>query len=179
MNRLSKRKLAADIPRIALEILAGLMFLIVPRYISDLLWIISAIFFIAIGVYEAVLFLIVASRDKKLGDNNLIVFVIAITMIVLGLVQLRYNSLFVALTSITFGLFFIIEGVVEFLSCVKNPKMKKPLKWLTLIAAVISFVLGVIIIISPFGGVVTVIRLIGCALIVSGAERLISDIKSE
>ena len=174
MNRLSKRKLAADIPRIALEILAGLMFLIVPRYISDLLWIISAIFFIAIGVYEAVLFLIVASRDK-----NLIVFVIAITMIVLGLVQLRYNSLFVALTSITFGLFFIVEGVVEFLSCVKKPKMKKPLKWLTLIAAVISFVLGVIIIISPFGGVVTVIRLIGCALIVSGAERLISDIKSE
>ena len=179
MNGVSKRKTVYDIPRVALEILAGLLFLIIPKYISDLLWVVSAVFFIAIGVYESVRFLIVASRNKKLGDNNVIVFVSAVTMIVLGLVQLRYNSLFVVLTSIAFGIFFITEGVVEFLKCVNTPQMKKPLKWFTLIAAVISFVLGVIIIISPFDGLITVMRLIGCALVVSGIQLLVSDIKSE
>ena len=57
--------------------------------------------------------------------------------------------------------------------------MKKPLKWFSLIAAVVSFGLGILIIIEPFEGVNTIIRLIGATLIISAVERGLSYVKPE
>ncbi|SCW40717.1 Short repeat of unknown function [Ruminococcaceae bacterium YRB3002] len=145
--------------------------MIIPQYISGLLWIISAVFFIALGIYEMVRYLIVASRDRKMGDRHVLFLVRAVLMIIFGAVILQYNSIFVTIASITFGIFFITEGIVELMKVISSEGLSGAAKWFGIAASVVSVILGAIIL-SPWGGIVTVIRLIGAALVVSGLGEM-------
>ena len=179
MKQIIKKTANSDIPRSIIAILAGLIFLVIPRQISELLWVISAVFFIIIGLYELVRFLAVFISKRDISDKYGLVVVRAILMIVLGVALWRYHTLFVSITTIAFGLFFVFESIIEFLKCLRNREMNKPLRIFILIAASVAFVLGILIIIEPFEGIVTLIRITGAALVVSGTERIVSYVKSK
>ena len=179
MRQVIKKTANSDIPRSVVEIIAGVIFLAVPGYVSELLWIISAVLFIALGLYDLVRFIANIVIDKSRVTNTRMILLRAVLLIVFGVVLLRYHKLFVSITTVLFGLFFVFEGVVGFFKVIDKKTMKKPLKWFALAAAVISFGLGILIIIEPFEGVITIVRLIGATLIISAVERGLSYVKPE
>ena len=179
MKPIIKKTANSDIPRSIVAIIAGIVFLVVPGYVSDLLWVISAVLFIAVGIYDFVRFIANIVIDKSRVNSTRLILLRAVLLIVFGVVLLRYHKLFVSVTTVLFGLIFVFEGVVSFFKVFDKKTMKKPLKWFSLIAAVVSFGLGILIIIEPFEGVNTIIRLIGATLIISAVERGLSYVKPE
>jgi Kef-type K+ transport system membrane component KefB len=88
MRQVIKKTANSDIPRSVVEIIAGVIFLAVPGYVSELLWVISAVLFIALGLYDLVRFIANIVIDKSRVTNTRMILLRAVLLIVFGVVLL-------------------------------------------------------------------------------------------
>lgn len=97
---------------------------------------------------------------------------LGIASILLGLVIVCNATGFISLIHIMIGIFILVTGTMQIQSAVDAKRYALP-KWgLLLFGAIVTMAIGVLLILWPFEGTLTIICVFGVALIVEGIENM-------
>ena len=73
---------------------------------------------------------------------------------------------------IVFGIFIVVDGLSRIGSAIDLAKRKGQKWWVLLLLSIVSVVLGILLVLHPFGAAVSVVMVCGILLIVEGAMNL-------
>lgn len=166
------------------EILVGIFLIADPVRFTFALVRIVGIALLILGFVFLIRFLLGTRNNSDVVDQNgksvtanpgtLIVAIIALVIgVILSFATAWVMGLF-GIAAILFGIFLVIAGILKIKNYVDREKAKLPSSPLTIVAAIISIVLGIIIVVNPFKTVDVVWLFAGIALIVSAVVDLIS-----
>ena len=129
---------------------------------------------LAIGI----IYLVSYIRQKRLYDeNHYFVLSLSVLSIIIGAVCLLLTGviqdLFAAVAFI-YGIIFILTAVYKIKAYTELKKANMPVSVITIIAAAISVILGLVVIINPFGAVNAFWTFTGIALIAEAALDFIT-----
>lgn len=149
-----------------LFIIAGIASFTRPDKTLHFLAIVAGIAFIFRGIYE----LWFRQRiGRILGESSGWLIFSAILDIIF-LFQPGFGVLFIA---IIFAIWFILDSITELLSAKFFKEFHRGYYWFIVILAILSLVLGVILLFSPLLSAITVVWLVSTFLIVFGIMKLI------
>lgn len=99
--------------------------------------------------------------------------ILGIVLAILGLWLLLNPDTFITLLQFLFGALLVIHGVVDLQATFHLQGAGYEKWWVALILALLTVVLGAVIIFNPFGSMAALLMLIGAALIFDGLSDLV------
>ena len=163
--------------------LAGIVFIVFPEAVSNVIGIIFAIILMVIGISGAVDYIISIKDFKEAGYGKSvgaeIVLVYSIIIMILGLIFLIKPEFVLQILALTVGVFFIIDGVVKIREATLVPRFKNFYWWVLLILSLGIFAAGIACLIDPFNGTRGIIVFSGLTFIASGVESIILSFKGK
>lgn len=149
-------------------LILGMLILILPQFTTLTLAILLSIAVFFIGVYKLINSIVM----HKEIPNPWLSALIGLLLIGLG-IYLTINPFFnVIVLTMSIGIYFILEGVNSVTVAFQNRNMI-PAWWITLISAIIQFILAFIIIFGlPFTALWTIGILIGINMIFAGITAI-------
>lgn len=160
---------------IAFSLVAGLCLLLFPQMTTSVVfWGLAAALMIMgavnlIGYFRASVLTAVSGDSMASG----------LLMIVLGLVIGFAQETIASLLPVIFGVILFIGGILKTQGAFDLKRMGD-LRWfITLIGALVSLVFGLIILINPFGTLMTLMRVMGAFLVVESIQDAIYAIRYE
>lgn len=154
----------------AAAILLGLLLLIWPNLAVNVLLNGIGIFCIVVGVILIVRYFMLDTRQAIVSND----LAIGLTWIAGGVLIIALKSLLISILPFFFGLIVLIGGLVKVQGALSFKRMNSVHWYLELICAVVSIVLGVLILLNPFSTALLLMRVIGAALLIEGVSDLIS-----
>ena len=115
-----------------------------------------------VGYFSGDLYRIAFQFDLALG----------IASILLGLVIVCNATAFISLVHILIGIFTLVTGTLQVQSSIDAKRFGMPRWWLLLLGAILTMVLGVLLVVAPFEGTLAIVCVLGATLIVEGIENL-------
>ena len=164
-------------------ILAGIVFIVFPDAVSNVIGILFALILLVLGITGAVDYIIsikefrAAGYGKSVGAE--IVLVYSVIIMILGLVFLIKPEFVLNILALTVGVFFLIDGVVKIREATLVPRFKSFYWWIMLVLSLGIFAAGIACIIDPFSGTRGIIVLSGITFIASGVESMILSAKAK
>lgn len=158
---------------VAVELVIGLFLLIAPELFTKIVIVVFGIVLIAVGV----VFLVRAFANKKSGFENYIAIFISMVALLVGVICtfcVGWVMRWIAFIAVIFGLLLIVSGVFKAKSFFDLNGFGSPVSIMLIVSAVLSFVLGIIIVINPFKAVEALLVFTGIALIVEAAVDIAS-----
>ncbi len=153
------------------NIVVGLLFLLFPTVFLIGIGYIIAIASFLFGLYHTITYF--TKRTSSTVENQL---VIGLIFMVIGIYIFLVPQFPVSIAPFFFGVFVLINGFME-LQYSLDLKTLGFEKWfLSLILAIIIIILGIFIMINPFGTEVILLSFIGISMIVSGIALLVSGL---
>ena len=150
--------------------IAGIASFTRPDKTLHFLAIVAGIAFIFRGIYE----LWFRQRiGRILGESSGWLIFSAILDIILGIIFLFQPGFGVLFIAIIFAIWFILDSITELLSAKFFKEFHRGYYWFIVILAILSLVLGVILLFSPLLSAITVVWLVSTFLIVFGIMKLI------
>ena len=159
---------------IIIELLFGILLLIDPEGLTKTLIIIFGIILMIIGIIYLIRYFV--DRKNNL-DPSAFTIVFAIISIILGIICTFLTNVVMGIfpvLAVVYGIFLIISGIYKLKIFFDVRRMNLPVSFFTVCSAVISIILGVLIIIHPFDAVMTVWIFTGIALIVEAIIDIIA-----
>ncbi|MBB1080042.1 DUF308 domain-containing protein [Limosilactobacillus sp. STM2_1] len=159
------------------SLIVGILFLIAgiasfnrPDRTLRFLAIVAGVAFIFRGIYE----LWFRQRISQLLQeaSGWLIFS-AILDIILGIIFLFQPSFGVLFIAIIFAIWFILDSITELLSAKFFKEFHRGYYWFIIILAIISLILGIILLFSPLLSAITVVWLVSTFLIVFGIMKII------
>lgn len=154
----------------AAAILLGLLLLIWPNLAVNVLLNGIGIFCIVVGVILIVRYFMLDTRQAIVSND----LAIGLTWIAGGVLIIALKSLLISILPFFFGLIVLIGGLVKVQGALSFKRMNSVHWYLELICALVSILLGVLILINPFSTAMLLMRVIGAALLIEGVSDLIS-----
>lgn len=159
------------------SLVVGILFLIAgiasfnrPDKTLRFLVILAGVSFIFRGIYE----LWFRQRiNQLLQESSGWLIFSAILDIILGIIFLFQPNFGVLFIAIIFAIWFILDSVVELLSAKFFKEFHRGYYWFIVILAIVSLILGIILLFSPLISAITVVWLISTFLIVFGIMKII------
>ena len=157
------------------EFAVGVLLLINPEaFTKAVIIIFGAILVVIGGIYLARVL-----RDRSEGVSG-ITMTIALASLIVGILCIVFPSMIMSLfafVAIIYGVILIVSGVYKAKSYTDAKSAGTPLPAITLISAILSVALGIVIVINPFGTVMrTLFTFAGIALIIEAGLDLTSVI---
>lgn len=152
-----------------LFILFGTCMLVQPSFFAfALCYIVGTLCFVhgvmcLVGYFSGDLYRIAFQFDLALG----------IASVLLGIMILFHSAAFISAVHIIIGALTLFTGALRVQSAVDAKRFGISRWWLLLIGACLSIVLGILLVVSPFEGALTVTCIMGAVLIVEGIENLL------
>ena len=164
-------------------ILAGIVFIVFPDAVSNVIGVLLAIILMVIGISGSVDYIITVRNYKEEGYGKMvgaeIVLVYSVIIMITGLVFLVKPELVMSILALVIGLFFIIDGVVKIREATLVPQIKSFYWWVMLVLSLAIFGAGIACVIDPFNGTRGIIVFSGLTFIASGVESLILSLKGK
>lgn len=110
-----------------------------------------------------------ASRNEWIAYSEVSSCVIAA---LLGLLLLIRPQMFIAILPMLLGILITVDGVMRLQSVLALRRARYGRWWLALISAVVTLVLGVLLMINPFEGMAAMVAVMGAFLLVDGIANL-------
>ena len=170
------KKTAPSVVLVVVEIILGVLLLINPEFFTKLAVIVIGVILIFFGI----VFLVRYFKERNEPDSNSGgTLAIAIIALALGIICTFFSWWIIGLfgvMAVFIGIILIITGILKITTYSDNKKQGLPVSAMTIVGAVISIILGIIIIINPFSAVNVLWIFAGIALIVAGILDLIAII---
>lgn len=161
-NMLKKLKLQAGVAAVAL-IIIGLMFIIFRDTSLEVICYVAGALLMLWGVL--CLFTFFATGLTGASDLGL-----GLTLVLIALLLFIKPWVITGILTVLFGIALIIDGATKMQQFVAMNKAKIKSRWAVLAIAVISLILGVLIVFDPFGSSIMIFA--GVSLIVAGVMDL-------
>ena len=153
-------------------ILLGLVLLIIPGVATSVLFNGIGAVCILIGLMHVVKYLTLDARMAVISND----MALGLAWIVGGTSIIIFKGLLVSLLPILFGLIVLVGGVIKIQSTLGFKRMNAPHWYWELICAVVSVVLGILILTNPFSTALLMMRVVGLALLLEGCMDMVSRI---
>lgn len=114
-----------------------------------------------------------STNCRILGESSGWLIFSAILDIILGIIFLFQPGFGVLFIAIIFAIWFILDSITELISAKFFKEFHRGYYWFIVILAILSLVLGVILLFSPLLSAITVVWLVSTFLIVFGIMKLI------
>lgn len=161
---LKKFRIQASVAAVAL-IIIGLMFIIFRDTSLDIICYVAGALLAVWGVLCLVTFFATGMGRAQAGDLTL-----GLTLILIALILFIKPWVITGIITVLFGIALIVDGAVKLQQFVAMNKAKIKSRWAVLAIAIISLVLGILIVFDPFGGAIMIFA--GISLIVAGVMDL-------
>lgn len=153
-------------------IILGIVLLMNPTGVALALTYVVGIVLIVLGVVKLIGYI-------RAGDSGSQVdFIVSIVEIVVGAIVCIWPDVFVNWLVVIVGVLIVVMAVGDIADARTASKLGAPFATGKLVLAVISLVIGVVVIISPFAFVDLAFTIAGIALIVYGVSEFIAALKS-
>ncbi len=162
-----------SILRSILGIVLGLLLIIWPEVAITYLVIMIGIFFIIPGLYALITYLF---RDKAADTYSGMFPVISIGSILLGIWLVVMPDFFVGTFMYLLGILLIIAGIQQTYYLIKARKWSH-VSYLFFILPAIIFIIGIMILVYPFGAAKNTFIIFGVASLLYGINEMINWIK--
>ena len=153
-------------------ILLGLVLLFIPGLATSIVFNGIGAVCIIIGLMHVIKYFTLDARTAVISND----MALGLAWMVGGLLFIIFKGLLVSLLPILFGLVVLVGGVIKIQTALGFKRMNATRWQLELICAVISVVLGVLILANPFSTALLMMRVIGASLALEGCMDLISRI---
>lgn len=156
----------------ALYIIMGIVLIVFPETTATTLCYVVGISGVVIGVFTVLAYLF---RDvqKNYYRND---FVSGMMEILLGAFVLYKAQLVIDLIPFILGIFIVFSGINKLQNCIDVRRMGYGNGLLFFILAMINIVVGIILIIDPFGAVKVLFMVIGAGLVFSGITDTVATL---
>ncbi len=149
----------------------GLVFMIFSDVMVKMIgWILGAILCI-IGIIQVVAYI---RRSQLITE-----LIFGILGIVLGVLIFAHPAWVMSILSVIIGLYILVEGALKVKIAFDAKKQDAKGWWVLFVAAVISIVISIILIINPFGMSKAFMFVLGLALLLNGIENIIHAVYTE
>jgi len=152
-----------------ITIIAGIVFVLFPEYLSGIIGIVTGIFLIVAGIVGTADFFATIRKfreenyGKAVGAELVLIYSIGITL--MGIFFLSRPNYVTNALAIVMGIIFIFDGIVKFRQAMFSTSKTR---FILFVLAVLTTAIGISLIVNPYGGTVTIITVIGISLIISG-----------
>jgi uncharacterized membrane protein HdeD (DUF308 family) len=171
MKKISKAKKASLIVSLA-TVLLGIVLILWPGSSVELICRILGICVLIFGAAK----LIGYFSDDVYRSAFRFDLVLGIFSAILGLVLIFRPDTIISLAHILVGVYVFIEGVFKVQSAVDAKRMGVSGWWALAVGAAVTVIVGLVLVFFPFDAAKTVVRAIGIALIIEGAESFFAAI---
>lgn len=150
--------------------LLGVVLLIWPNLVPSMVLIgIGAISIVVGLVYVARYFMQDAEATLFSGELS-----IGLIWIVAGVLAIALKNLLISLLPILCGAVVVLGGIAKLSAALSFRRLQLRRWYVELIGAIVSVVLGALILFNPFSTAMLLMRIIGAALLIEGVQDLIS-----
>lgn len=152
----------------ALYILLGLVLLIWPATVMDILCYLTGGILLLYGVFAIVGF----CRAEVRSAGSFFALLLGIVAAAVGAVLLLQPVLFQSILTIILGLYILIDGLLNLKRALELRRMEHTGWTLYLVLSLITVILGLVVVFRPMLAGTTLVQLIGASLVYSGAADL-------
>ncbi|MCM1039361.1 MAG: DUF308 domain-containing protein [Ruminococcus sp.] len=172
-----KKILHNEVVSSLIMIILGIILMVWPGETMDIACMVIGCGLIIAGVIGlAVLFI----RRKKNGEENIskdsvITTLKSVIIIIVGIVLIAKMKTVVSILPFIMGILIIVNSAVNIMQTILNKDQNS--KWIvSLIASLVTAIIGILMIANPFGAAVSQIFIMGLGLTVGGISNLINGL---
>lgn len=168
IKRYEKRSIATSI----IMILIAILLIIKPATILNTIITIFGIGMLLDGIFGVILY-IITDKEQKIFSNALVEGIFAIIVAVLVLMN---KNLVISMLPIVAGIWIIVKSITK-IQLSFNVRSVNEKSWgLILVSALITLVIGIMVLVEPFATMVSVTVLAGIFLLTTGIVDVIESI---
>ena len=154
----------------AIYILIGLILMIFPETTAKTLAYAIGVSAIVVGAFTVISYLFRdVSRNYYRND-----FVSGMTAVIVGILILMRTEFVISIIPFVLGVLILFSGIVKLQNLIDVRRMHYGNGLAFFILALINIVLGIVLIVDPFGAVTVLFRLLGAGLVFSGITDAVS-----
>lgn len=156
---------------IVVSLLIGVVLLVRPEESLKLVSLLSGVTVIALGISALVSYF---AKYK-----SIVLATLGTLTIIAGIVIcVKYKAIVSAIVFI-FGLFILFSGVVDFFASIASKRNLLSGWIVSLVLALVSIIIGIVIVVNPFGSVVALTRILGVGLIVYAVMDIVVFVQTK
>lgn len=162
--------LAAQLPRIAIFIAVGILFIGFPNVFENLVMYIVGGMITLFGVIELVSYLL-----KKETDKTKTLPIMAIVAMIVGVIVLLNTEIFTTVMMFSLGFVLLVIGIWQIMIYLRL-RETSTVPMMLYIFPILTSLAGVVAIVNPFGTIRTLVVFFGIMLLLCAISELISMI---
>ena len=149
-------------------VLLGLVLVIWPHILGVLLCYLLGGALIVMGVFQLISFL----RGERLGFYNKFVMMMGIVLVLLGIWICTQPHIVLSIIPVVVGIIVLIHGLMDIQYTLDIKKAGSTKWWIALIAAILTLVVGLLLVFNPFTAYEITMVLLGIAMLYDGESDL-------
>ena len=149
-------------------VLLGLVLVIWPHILGVLLCYLLGGALIVMGVFQLISFL----RGERLGFYNEFVMMMGIVLVLLGIWICTQPHIVLSIIPVVVGIIVLIHGLMDIQYTLDIKKAGSTKWWIALIAAILTLVVGLLLVFNPFTAYEITMVLLGIAMLYDGGSDL-------
>ena len=149
-------------------VLLGLVLVIWPHILGVLLCYLLGGALIVMGVFQLISFL----RGERLGFYNKFVMMMGIVLVLLGIWICTQPHIVLSIMPVVVGIIVLIHGLMDIQYTLDIKKAGSTKWWIALIAAILTLVVGLLLVFNPFTAYEITMVLLGIAMLYDGGSDL-------
>ena len=149
-------------------VLLGLVLVIWPHILGVLLCYLLGGALIVMGVFQLISFL----RGERLGFYNKFVMMMGIVLVLLGIWICTQPHIVLSIIPVVVGIIVLIHGLMDIQYTLDIKKAGSTKWWIALIAAILTLVVGLLLVFNPFTAYEITMVLLGIAMLYDGGSDL-------
>ena len=149
-------------------VILGIVFVIWPHILGVMLCYLLGGALIVMGVFQLISFL----RGERLGFYNKFVMMMGIVLVLLGIWICAQPRIVLSIIPVVVGIIVLIHGLMDIQYTLDIKKAGSEKWWIALIAAALTLIVGLLLVLNPFTAYEITMVLLGVAMLYDGGSDL-------
>lgn len=149
-------------------VILGIVLVIWPHILGVMLCYLLGGALIVMGVFQLISFL----RGERLGFYNKFVMIMGIVLVLLGIWICAQPRIVLSIIPVVVGIIVLIHGLMDIQYTLDIKKAGSEKWWIALIAAALTLIVGLLLVLNPFTAYEITMVLLGVAMLYDGGSDL-------
>lgn len=149
-------------------VILGIVLVIWPHILGVMLCYLLGGALIVMGVFQLISFL----RGERLGFYNKFVMMMGIVLVLLGIWICAQPRIVLSIIPVVVGIIVLIHGLMDIQYTLDIKKAGSEKWWIALIAAALTLIVGLLLVLNPFTAYEITMVLLGVAMLYDGGSDL-------
>ena len=149
-------------------VILGIVLVIWPHILGVMLCYLLGGALIVMGVFQLISFL----RGERLGFYNKFVMMMGIVLVLLGIWICAQPRIVLSIIAVVVGIIVLIHGLMDIQYTLDIKKAGSEKWWIALIAAALTLIVGLLLMLNPFTAYEITMVLLGVAMLYDGGSDL-------